>query len=608
MKKIAVLVLVFVFCVIAGYFRPKTPKYKIIKIKSANEFYVDFDNNGAADEDELVEIHYVRAFALNLMTSFSSAKESCELSYLAEEFALKNLLNKDVTLTYDKANNLISVKAGMFDYAKELSDKGLGLINPSVKNSYKNNPQKIKENLAYAKTLNLVSYNPHSNKYHKLDCNFAYKSTGFVIKPLSQVQKTAQPCKFCHPRAPKHFNEKKEEYPHIRYPRIEFEKYSPAHKDGAIELYLSDFTKYYYPSNKCVVTACQSLLREIKTAKFSIDFAIYGVANQPELIKALKDAQNRGVKIRWVYDLDAKGNSIYSDTKTLAKTLIDAKADRTTPDIEGKYSNSIMHNKFFIFDNKKVWIGSANISETDMSGFNSNSVILINSPVIAKIYQSEFEQLHNGYFHKSKTFIEKTQRNTVQNSTISVYFSPKDKSTETAIIPLVQNAKKYIYMPVFVITHKNLIKELTLAHQRGVDVKIILDATGANNRYSPIKALRESGIKVKAENRAGKMHMKSILIDDKYTIMGSMNFSKSGESYNDENILIIENPKMTQAFKSHFIYLWSAIPDKWLTKTPRAESFQSINSCYDGIDNNHDGKIDKEDDGCIFKSKKMVPH
>ena len=33
--------------------------------------------------------------------------------------------------------------------------------------------------------------------------------------------------------------------------------------------------------------------------------------------------------------------------------------------------------------------------------------------------------------------------------------------------------------------------------------------------------------KVKTENLAGKLHSKSMIIDDLYTIVGSMNFSKS---------------------------------------------------------------------------------
>jgi phosphatidylserine/phosphatidylglycerophosphate/cardiolipin synthase-like enzyme len=185
--------------------------------------------------------------------------------------------------------------------------------------------------------------------------------------------------------------------------------------------------------------------------------------------------------------------------------------------------------------------------------------------------------MHNGVFHKNKIKNEKAKLK-LDASIVSVYFAPADKPVENALIPLVKGAKNYIYIPVYIITHKALSDELIAAKKRGVDVKIILDAVGAANRYSPVKLCRDSGIKLKVENRPGKMHMKSIVIDDKYTLNGSMNSSKSGESSNDENILIIDNPKMAIALKNYFDYLWKKIPDKWLTNSPRAESFDSLNS------------------------------
>ena len=92
-----------------------------------------------------------------------------------------------------------------------------------------------------------------------------------------------------------------------------------------------------------------------------------------------------------------------------------------------------------------------------------------------------------------------------------------------------------------------------------------------------------------------------MIIDDEYLIAGSMNFSKSGENYNDENIVIIKDKEIARIYKRHFMHLWNSVPDKWLYKSPSAESFSSINSCYDGIDNDFDGKIDAEDDGCKIK-------
>lgn len=77
-----------------------------------------------------------------------------------------------------------------------------------------------------------------------------------------------------------------------------------------------------------------------------------------------------------------------------------------------------------------------------------------------------------------------------------------------------------------------------------------------------------------------------------------MNFSNSGENKNDENCIIIENPELAKFYKGWFEFIWKKIPDKFLNFTARPESRESIGSCYDGIDNDYDGKIDFADEGC----------
>lgn len=256
-----------------------------------------------------------------------------------------------------------------------------------------------------------------------------------------------------------------------------------------------------------------------------------------------------------------------------------------------------MHNKFFIFDKNKIITGSMNFSKTGFSGFNSNCIVFINSLEIAQIYQEEFNQMLSGKFHQDKDIVK--HKTVKLNSTkITPLFSPKDKIITNTIIPIINNAKKYIYIPAFIITHDEFSNALINAKKRGVDVKIIIDATNTNASRSKIKNFRQAKIPTKIENYAGKMHSKSIIVDDKYIITGSMNFSKSGEDKNDENVLIIEDQRLANYYRGFFEYLWDKIPKRYLKYGVRSEGHYSIGSCTDGIDNNFDGKIDKEDVGC----------
>ncbi len=341
------------------------------------------------------------------------------------------------------------------------------------------------------------------------------------------------------------------------------------------------------PSNIVNTTFGKELVNLINNSKEEISFAIYGLRGQDDVLEALINAKNRGVKITGIVDSDSHDKNYYSDTHKLYEHF----------SIVSDHKSYIMHNKFFIFDKKIVWSGSSNISDTGTGGYNANNSMVIENKKIANIYLDEFAQMYKGKFGiwKKENSFEDIK---TDESIISVYFSPKSKTYESSIKKLIQNAHKYIYIPIFYLTHKDLTEELLKAHKRGVEIKIILDASAARNKYSMHNFLREKGIGVKVENFGGKMHAKSMIIDDEYFVSGSMNFTKAGEQKNDENTIIVKNTKLAKQYKSYFLVLWDLIPNKYLYVEPNPESFESLNSCIDGIDNDFDGKIDITDELC----------
>ena len=204
--------------------------------------------------------------------------------------------------------------------------------------------------------------------------------------------------------------------------KTKFEKskiYFKPFSNGNIKIIVSDLTTKLKPDRNCSSDICKEILTNINNTKSSIDMAIYGYSSTPAIEKAIKDAQNRGVKIRLVYDVDAKNQNIYPDTFKFVNLIANSKSDSGLKD-----SNATMHNKFYIFDNKAVITGSANLSHTDMSGFNSNNIIVINSPDVAKIYKTEFEQMFNGNFHSAKI---PTVNNKANNMEIYFSISPWQK-------------------------------------------------------------------------------------------------------------------------------------------------------------------------------------
>jgi phosphatidylserine/phosphatidylglycerophosphate/cardiolipin synthase-like enzyme len=412
---------------------------------------------------------------------------------------------------------------------------------------------------------------------------------------------------------------------------------------GSIHLLLVDPLAFPSPADRCEAEVCTTLVDLIDHSRSSIDFAVYGMRKQTRVMEALRAAKERGVKIRGVIDRDMEGENIYSGTEALVDLIgsvrSDQKADQkaTRKDARGspgrepqcerppgtlgpvqclaydlgdscllaahasreelEGSEAIMHNKFFVVDERWVWTGSTNVSDSGTGGYNANLVTVADSRKIAAAFTQEFEQMYAGRYHTEKSS-NGVLRATLSNADVEVMFSPQDSVIRKHVRPLIKDAEERIDIAVFFLTHKHLTEDLIDAHNRGVKIRVILDATGATNGYTKHELLRAAGIPVKVENWGGKMHMKSAVIDGRHVITGSMNWTSAGEYSNDENTTIIHSEAHARQYTGFFETLWESIDDRWLQENPDPESRDSGTSCNDGSDNDFDGLVDDDDPGC----------
>lgn len=587
LSKISSIVLIIgTFIGFLGFEIYQKSEKKVIGIINPTQIEVDLNGNNILDDGEIICIPNLKAFTSDLSQSQPELEnllsithsDAIKLGYLTDIFVENTLSEKSVKLKYTGETSPNCKYAEIIVenelYSKKLKNSGLGF-------KEKEAPiQAYKAQLTKAQKLKLIILNHKSNKYHTLDCKYGLIAHDAIVIPEKQKPEDAKPCKFCHVKQPKHHKY------NLKTVNSSVSTYPLTRSSGSIRMYLTDLTSTLKPNNSCDTQVCHEVLNQINKSNSSIDIALYGWDDNPVIYNALVRAKARGVKIRIVYDTSS--NSYYPKLSNFVKIANEKSTD--SPKI-------LMHNKFMIFDNSSIITGSMNFAKTGFSGFNSNCIFFINSKEIANIYEKEFNQMLQGKFHNSKSQLS---HNTIVlgDTKVTPLFSPKDKIITNNVLPLIQNAKKYVYIPTFIITHDELANELINAKKRGVDVKLIIDATNVYSRKSKIKELRSAGVPVKVENYAGKIHSKSIIIDDEYIVAGSMNFSNSGENKNDENVLIIENKTLARYYKGFFEYLWKKIPKKYLQHGVRPEGKFSIGSCSDGIDNNYDGNIDKDDIGC----------
>ena len=547
-KIIGITVLILLFINFLIFLNPSVEETYVSEVTSPIEIKLKNDTlYKVSDFDSFDSYYSVKNKNLALRLNLTE-DEAFILGNLAKYWAENILNNRKVFVSND---DLIYYK---YSYKRKFENSAFCIKNNEFTNNYA--AQKLIKNI---RKSNYMIFDLDTEEYLPLDKNFQSKNYIVLKKGYKKHKKFSAKTKTIFV-VPLVLN------------------------NGNFKIIISDFTQKLKPDRNCSTEMCKEILNNINSAKTSIDFAIYGYSSVPSIENAIKNAKARGVKIRLVYDIDTTDSNIYPNTNDLVKLVANTKNDSLS-----KEKSAIMHNKFYVFDNKIVITGSANLSHTDMSGYNSNAIIVINSPAAAKIYTEEFNQMYEGKFHSDKIL-------SVNNS--GIYFSPQNKTIQNTILPLIKNSKNYIYIPAFLISHKGMVTELIQAKNRGVDVRIITDALNASAKYSKVRELRAAGMPVKIENYAGKMHSKTMIIDDKYLILGSMNFSKSGESKNDENLIVLENKEAAIFYKQFFLYLWDKIPDKWLKFYPRAEGLDSIGSCSDGVDNDYDGLVDMEEESC----------
>lgn len=587
LSKISSIVLIIgTFIGFLGFEIYQKSEKKVIGIINPTQIEVDLNGNNILDDGEIICIPNLKAFTSDLSQSQPELEnllsithsDAIKLGYLTDIFVENTLSEKSVKLKYTGETSPNCKYAEIIVenelYSKKLKNSGLGFKEKEAP------VQAYKAQLTKAQKLKLIILNHKSNKYHTLDCKYGLIAHDAIVIPEKQKPEDAKPCKFCHVKQPKHHKY------NLKTVNSSVSTYPLTRSSGSIRMYLTDLTSTLKPNNSCDTQVCHEVLNQINKSNSSIDIALYGWDDNPVIYNALVRAKARGVKIRIVYDTSS--NSYYPKLSNFVKIANEKSTD--SPKI-------LMHNKFMIFDNSSIITGSMNFAKTGFSGFNSNCIFFINSKEIANIYEKEFNQMLQGKFHNSKSQISHTTV-VLGDTKVTPLFSPKDKIITNNVLPLIQNAKKYVYIPTFIITHDELANELINAKKRGVDVKLIIDATNVYSRKSKIKELRSAGVPVKVENYAGKMHSKSIIIDDEYIVAGSMNFTNSGENKNDENVLIIENKTLARYYKGFFEYLWKKIPKKYLQHGVRPEGKYSIGSCSDGVDNNYDGNVDNDDIGC----------
>ena len=103
------------------------------------------------------------------------------------------------------------------------------------------------------------------------------------------------------------------------------------------------------------------------------------------------------------------------------------------------------------------------------------------------------------------------------------------------IVDQLDQASQRVLVQAYGMTSEPIMRALAQAKRRGVDVRVLLDKTNEQERYSAATFLQNQGV--------------AVLIDDTHVITGSFNFTKSAQERNAENVLLIRHhPELARSY------------------------------------------------------------
>jgi phosphatidylserine/phosphatidylglycerophosphate/cardiolipin synthase-like enzyme len=305
------------------------------------------------------------------------------------------------------------------------------------------------------------------------------------------------------------------------------------------------------------------LIEKINAAQSSIHIAAFEFDLTP-VADALIAAHQRGVDVRWVTD-DENGLGADEDPDRGQFAMLQAAGIQVIADTR----SALMHNKFIIFDGQTAWTGSTNLTASGVFQQNNNTIV-IHSPDVAAIYESEFEEMWNGQFGPKSPSTADQQAALVNGTVIQVYFSPEDKVLDR-IIPIVAGAQSNIRFLAFSFTDYPLAKAMIDRSAAGVDVAGVYEKTGSETEGAELKTFVCAHVPVRQDGNPRFLHDKVIVIDNRIVISGSFNFSNNATDNNDENVIIIDNPEIASLYMQEFGKVWSIATDPDPAKLPACQ-------------------------------------
>ncbi|MFQ5728882.1 MAG: phosphatidylserine/phosphatidylglycerophosphate/cardiolipin synthase family protein [Waddliaceae bacterium] len=279
----------------------------------------------------------------------------------------------------------------------------------------------------------------------------------------------------------------------------------------------------------------------INEAENSVLLIIYSLKDS-KIIQALKKKSEERINVEVICDTEAS-RGVARKLGSKVKTSL----------CKGK---GLMHQKILVIDNKKVWIGSANMTPTSLRWHN-NLVTGLQSPKLA----ANIKEKAHIMIEEGRVRPVTTEDFNVGDQKAEMWFLPDNPTGAYRIRQLFRTAQKTIRIAMFTWTRLDFADDIVKAQKRGLDIQVAIDAqSGGGVSAKVVERLQNGGVPVRLSKGGPLLHYKFMVIDDRILVNGSANWTKAAFTQNDDCFIILYD--LTEDQQQFLDNLWSVIREE----------------------------------------------
>ena len=139
---------------------------------------------------------------------------------------------------------------------------------------------------------------------------------------------------------------------------------------------------------------------------------------------------------------------------------------------------------------------------------------------------------------------------------LAVAFTPPSGGGQV-IVKAIDDSREEVLVQAYGFTHNAIAQALIRAHQRGVEVRVLLDRKSQSSNRYVMEVLSDAQIELRQDGKHAIAHNKVMVIDRAIVITGSFNFTNSASTRNAENFLVLKSADLAEKYSQQWQHHWA---------------------------------------------------